>query len=112
MHFVLQRSLVAQHYKSLNIPRSRMSNQAANFQNYTAHQRSLPRLPIPSLEHLASTYLKSIAPLCQNQPEKLALAEKNLQEFISGPGIILQQKLIEYDKTQPVNLTFLPHYFL
>lgn len=79
-------------------------------------QKSLPRLPLPSLEQTFDKYLKSISPLIRQQHDqgKLegATVEQELQkrrqwisDFVKqgGLGPKLQQRLIDVDRTTENN---------
>lgn len=61
--------------------------------------QELPRLPIPQLERTLDRYLKSVRPLLsQKEFAKYSLI---VDDFLKGQGPILQERLIQYDKTQP-----------
>jgi hypothetical protein len=74
-----------------------------------ANQARLPRLPVPSLEETASRYLKSCLPLLTSQEyEKTrSIVEAFTQK--GGLGEQLQQRLIDYDKTQQASD---PYYYM
>lgn len=58
----------------------------------------LPRLPIPPLQVTLDRYLKSVRPLLnQKEYAKYTLI---VDDFLRGQGQLLQQRLLEYDKTQ------------
>ena len=68
------------------------------------NQFKLPRLPIPTLQHTASLYLKSLQPLVKSGNIDSAEYEsyvKIVQDFISpnGLGSILQSRLLAHDQT-------------
>lgn len=63
------------------------------------NQSELPRLPIPTLEHTAKVYLKSVEPLLS--PEEFGKYSLVVQDFVKGLGQELQKRLIAHDKTQP-----------
>ena len=92
-----------QHIGLLNI--SERSYSSANRMNkkiaFEQHQKSLPRLPIASLEHLATHYLKSIEPLCQNNHD-YEISKKNLESFVRDQGQDLQKRLQNYSLKQEV----------
>uniref|UniRef100_K3X4S1 Choline/carnitine acyltransferase domain-containing protein n=1 Tax=Globisporangium ultimum (strain ATCC 200006 / CBS 805.95 / DAOM BR144) TaxID=431595 RepID=K3X4S1_GLOUD len=60
------------------------------------HQRSLPKLPIPTLEETCARYLEYIYAL--QTPEEYEESKKSVAEFLKKDGPALQQKLIEYDQ--------------
>ncbi|KAI9295978.1 acyltransferase ChoActase/COT/CPT [Neoconidiobolus thromboides FSU 785] len=62
------------------------------------NQTSLPRLPIPPLEHTLKMYEKSLLPLYDEIQYKDAL--KAIAPFYGEEGNKLQQRLIEYDLKQ------------
>lgn len=70
-------------------------------QTFSAQHR-LPRLPIPSLEHTCSVYLKSLIPLqTKEEHEKTrAIVEDFLKSELSKS---LQQRLIDIDRVSPFN---------
>lgn len=59
------------------------------------HQRSLPKLPIPTLEETCREYLKSIVAL--QTPEEHEKTKVAIKDFLSKEGPILQQRLIAYE---------------
>ena len=65
-----------------------------------AHQSTLPRLPIPSLQDTLSKYLKTLSPLLS--PKELSHSTTLIQEFGSpnGLGQVLQTRLLAHDKLQ------------
>ncbi|KAJ3315513.1 hypothetical protein HDV04_003055 [Boothiomyces sp. JEL0838] len=65
------------------------------------NQSKLPRLPIPTLEQTAKTYLESCKPLLT--ADEHAAYSKVVADFIkpNGLGQTLQKRLQEHDKTQP-----------
>ena len=67
-----------------------------------SNQERLPRLPIPSLENLKTKYLESCRPLLEE--EHLYRLKDRFARFTEpgGVGEQLQNKLIQYDKEQPV----------
>jgi carnitine O-acetyltransferase len=65
-------------------------------------QHTLPRLPIPSLEHTCSVYLKSIIPL--QTIDEHAKSKAIVNDFLhSELSQSLQQRLIDIDRTSPSN---------
>ncbi|KAG8904529.1 hypothetical protein FRB99_001612 [Tulasnella sp. 403] len=75
------------------------------------HQRSLPRLPVPPLRESLDRYLKSLEPLLNQAEEKggekadVALAKRKgwADEFERGAGKVLQERLVDLDRTSPNN---------
>ncbi|KAG8889405.1 hypothetical protein FRB98_004498 [Tulasnella sp. 332] len=75
------------------------------------HQRSLPRLPVPSLRATLDRYLKSLEPILEQNEEKgKGKAGSELQkraqwakEFEDGLGKVLQERLIDLDHASPDN---------
>lgn len=67
------------------------------------NQSKIPRLPIPTLEETADKYLRSLKPLLS--PKEYKASEEKVHNFIKedGLGPVLQQRLIDYDKTQKVH---------
>ena len=65
-----------------------MSNQKEAF---IKHQLSLPKLPVPSLDHLATQYLRSIQPLCHADDELELLSD---EEFVQLN--MVQQALLSW----------------
>ncbi|KAJ3323237.1 Carnitine O-acetyltransferase mitochondrial [Boothiomyces sp. JEL0866] len=61
------------------------------------HQSSLPKLPVPTLDHTLALYLETIKPLAT--PAEYKQTEKNVEEFRKNMGPILQQRLIERDNS-------------
>ncbi|ESP01146.1 hypothetical protein LOTGIDRAFT_225472 [Lottia gigantea] len=59
-------------------------------------QKSLPRLPVPTLENTCKRYLASQRPLLND--EDFSKTEKIVQEFGNGAGKTLQEELIATDK--------------
>lgn len=60
-------------------------------------QKSLPRLPIPDLAKTGDRYLNALRPLLSST--QYAEASQRTEQFISGEGKILQEKLLSKDKT-------------
>jgi carnitine O-acetyltransferase len=67
-----------------------------------SNQSKLPRLPIPSLGSSVGRYLQSLKPILT--PEQWGQSKKAADEFLTpgGVGEKLQQRLVDYDKQQPV----------
>lgn len=65
-------------------------------------QENLPRLPVPTLEETAKTYLKSLEPLLTAAEWRDTKA--NVSAFIApgGVGEQLQRALVAYDRREPV----------
>lgn len=61
-------------------------------------QKTLPRLPIPSLEDTARRYLKSLQPIATLSEFKAS--SELVNDFVTGLGQTLQSRLIEYDRKQ------------
>eukprot|EP01065_Artemidia_motanka_P048610 TRINITY_DN7863_c0_g1_i1.p1 TRINITY_DN7863_c0_g1~~TRINITY_DN7863_c0_g1_i1.p1 ORF type:complete len:648 (+),score=254.64 TRINITY_DN7863_c0_g1_i1:83-1945(+) len=58
-----------------------------------SRQATLPRLPVPALEHTVAMYLKSVRPLCT--PAEWERTRKACAEFLTdGSGEALQQRLL------------------
>eukprot|EP00842_Homolaphlyctis_polyrhiza_P006421 jgi/Hompol1/6780/HPOL_005099-RA len=79
-----------------------MSTQATTrVQRTFGNQDRLPRLPLPSLEATAATYLASCRPLLDDA--EYAATEEAVRQFISpeGLGPVLQQRLVDYAAQQP-----------
>ena len=68
---------------------------------FTSHQATLPRLPIPNLPDSLTKLLKWSRALLT--PEERLESEKAVSEFLNSKepdqGTALQTKLIDYDKT-------------
>jgi carnitine O-acetyltransferase len=62
------------------------------------NQSKLPRLPIPSLQATLTRYQKSISPFCT--PAELQDYSNKIVDFAKTLGPVLQERLIEYEKTQ------------
>ncbi|ESL08999.1 carnitine O-acetyltransferase [Trypanosoma rangeli SC58] len=71
----------------------------AQASSYEEHQSSLPRLPIPSLQHTCSLYLKSIQAIATS--EEYVHASKLTEEFLKpgGTGELLHSLLVKWDNT-------------
>jgi carnitine O-acetyltransferase len=63
-----------------------------------ANQHKIPRLPIPQLDKTVDKYLKSLEPIVDGN--QLENSVKVANEFKNGFGKELQQRLVDYDKTQ------------
>ena len=61
-----------------------------------ARQEDLPRLPIPTLEETLNKVPILLEAL--QTPKEQEQTKRAIQEFKDGPGPILQQALVEYDK--------------
>lgn len=59
----------------------------------------IPKLPIPPLEQTCNKYLKVLQTLVTK--EELENTKKIVEGFLKNEGPIIQEKLIEHDKTQP-----------
>ena len=70
------------------------------------HQHELPRLPVPDLKHTLDLLLQSCRPLADSETE-FKTTEAKVAEFLAHQGPILQERLLDYDKTQQVNRTLL-----
>jgi carnitine O-acetyltransferase len=68
-----------------------------------AYQSMLPKLPIPTLEQTAATYLKTLEPLAPQ--EQLVRTRHHIDDFIKpgGLGQVLQQRLLDYAQREPYN---------
>ncbi|KAF9007591.1 acyltransferase ChoActase/COT/CPT [Cyathus striatus] len=72
---------------------------------------TLPRLPVPDLHQTLSRYLASLDPLLREDDaagkhpysSAYALRQKWADEFVSGIGHVLQDRLIALDKASPNN---------
>jgi carnitine O-acetyltransferase len=64
------------------------------------NQKNLPRLPIPKLENTLSIYYNSLRPHLNEQ--ELNEQQEIIKDFLkpNGLGKVLQNRLIDYDKTQ------------
>ncbi|KAJ3346348.1 Carnitine O-acetyltransferase mitochondrial [Entophlyctis luteolus] len=64
-----------------------------------AHQASLPKLPVPTLQETCATYLRSVRPLVDDAA--FAKTTAAVQEFLKpgGKGEELQKRLIERDNS-------------
>eukprot|EP00659_Diplonema_papillatum_P014127 gene14127-21648_t len=62
-------------------------------------QRSLLRLPIPSLEDTCANYVRSVTPLLTEQ--ELAATQKVVASFQNGEGRSLHDRLVAKDKMNP-----------
>eukprot|EP00755_Sulcionema_specki_P009263 Sspe_Gene.43239::Locus_21047_Transcript_1_1_Confidence_1.000_Length_2369::g.43239::m.43239/K00624/E2.3.1.7; carnitine O-acetyltransferase len=60
---------------------------------YCDHQKKIPRLPVPDLEHTANLYLKTLEPLLT--AEEFDAGEQEVNELLEGPGPALHKKLCE-----------------
>lgn len=71
------------------------------------NQKTLPRLPIPSLEQTTARYLKSLLPLLSK--EEHLNSQKLVEDFIrpGGVGETLQQRLKTLQSTEQVALYLL-----
>jgi len=58
-------------------------------------QKSLPRLPIPSLEHTVERYISAVSPLLSGQ--ELDSTKKVASEFLKNEGPKLHKELVEKD---------------
>ncbi|KXS16095.1 acyltransferase ChoActase/COT/CPT [Gonapodya prolifera JEL478] len=87
-------------------PLSRPTNAQLHRKTFS-NQKRLPRLPIPSLKRTCELYLESLKPLASEQ--EYQESERRVQEFLGpdGMGMVLQQRLMEWDKTQKVNFSWL-----
>ncbi|KAJ2809620.1 hypothetical protein H4S07_003157, partial [Coemansia furcata] len=65
-----------------------------------SEQDKLPRLPIPPLRQTISKYLESIVPVANDDIAALAETNRRASQFLNVAER-LQQRLIEYEKTQP-----------
>ncbi|KAJ2383194.1 hypothetical protein H4S02_005410, partial [Coemansia sp. RSA 2611] len=65
-----------------------------------SEQDQLPRLPIPPLRQTISKYLESIVPVANDDIAALAETNRRASHFLRAAER-LQQRLIEYEKTQP-----------
>ncbi|KAG8704852.1 hypothetical protein FRC08_002011 [Ceratobasidium sp. 394] len=73
-----------------------------------AHQRSLPKLPVPNLRPTLDRYLKSLEPLIAEAGEANAATEMKKQrqmadEFENGIGKLAQARLIDLDRASENN---------
>jgi hypothetical protein len=64
--------------------------------DWTAHQRTLPRLPLPSLHNTLLRYLESVKPL-QNASAHAATRAK-VQDFLQKEGLSLHAELTERNR--------------
>ncbi|KAH9586556.1 Choline/carnitine acyltransferase domain [Trypanosoma melophagium] len=71
----------------------------AHMTSYEEHQASLPRLPIPPLQHTCDLYLKSIQAIASS--EEYFYASKAVEEFLlpGGTGELLHSLLLKWDET-------------
>ncbi|KAF2366651.1 Acyltransferase ChoActase/COT/CPT [Trinorchestia longiramus] len=60
------------------------------------YDETLPRLPVPPLPQTMERYLRSCAPLLDE--EELQATEKVVKEFMAGDGPVLQSKLLQRAK--------------
>ncbi|KAI8083080.1 acyltransferase ChoActase/COT/CPT [Halteromyces radiatus] len=75
-----------------------VSNQIPTF----SLQKTLPRLPVPSLQETCSLYLRSVAPL--QTKEEHDKTKAIVHDFMTGPlGRSLQERLIDIDHHSPFN---------
>ena len=76
-----------------------------------SQQSNLPRLPIPSLQESTLKYLASCQPFFPKGSNTYAELEDIVKDFIApgGLGTTLQDRLIEYEKTQPVSEAQYPY---
>ncbi|KAL6040289.1 carnitine O-acetyltransferase yat1 [Balamuthia mandrillaris] len=65
------------------------------------NQRSMPRLPIPTLEETGKHYLDYLTPIVSK--EELQRTTKLLEEFVAGEGKALQEDLQRLDKESPTS---------
>ncbi|KAJ2331633.1 hypothetical protein GGI00_003166 [Coemansia sp. RSA 2681] len=65
-----------------------------------SEQGKLPRLPIPPLRQTVGKYLESIVPVANDDIAALAETNRRAAHFLKV-GDRLQQRLIDYEKTQP-----------
>ncbi|KAI8805662.1 acyltransferase ChoActase/COT/CPT [Cladochytrium replicatum] len=85
--------------KRLAQPQIRLSSSAAKT---FAHQKSIPRLPIPPLQQTLDSLLVSVTPLAKSSSEVDTLSSA-VRAFGAPGGIgeTIQNKLIDYETTQP-----------
>lgn len=57
------------------------------------NKQQLPKQPVPDLEKTAERYLKSVEPLLSEK--EYCDTKKIVQEFVCGPGSLLQSKLLQ-----------------
>ena len=62
------------------------------------HDESLPRLPVPSLQHTLERYLDSVKPFVTD--EEMAQTTKIVSEFEQGVGKNLHAKLLRRAKRE------------
>eukprot|EP00735_Rhodelphis_limneticus_P015229 TRINITY_DN941_c0_g1::TRINITY_DN941_c0_g1_i1::g.16077::m.16077 TRINITY_DN941_c0_g1::TRINITY_DN941_c0_g1_i1::g.16077 ORF type:complete len:620 (-),score=182.66,sp/P80235/CACM_YEAST/32.77/5e-89,Carn_acyltransf/PF00755.15/3.4e-150 TRINITY_DN941_c0_g1_i1:397-2223(-) len=63
------------------------------------HNKTLPRLPIPTLEETCTRFLSRTAPLLS--PKEQQHTTELVRQFLTNEAPKLQAALIEYEKTQP-----------
>ena len=86
----------AKHLLCRNYSSGSNLSEAGKSVTYAAQGR-LPRLPIPSLEQTMAKLPKVLQALQQNDKQRAETA-RVIQEFVKGPGPILQQALVDYEK--------------
>lgn len=75
-----------------------------------SQQTRIPRLPIPTLAETGAKYLLSLQPLLS--PEHHQKVKDIVSDFIKpgGLGSTLQQRLIDYDKTQKASILIIIYF--
>ncbi len=66
-----------------------------------AEVKTLPRLPVPSLENLQTKYLASLAPFYAHDADAWAQKTALVHQFVTHEGRVLQQRLQAWDASQP-----------
>ena len=62
-----------------------------------AHQKSLPKLPVPPLKETCEKFLETAKPLAISEQE-FEVTTKNIQEFLKDLGPTLHSRLVERSK--------------
>ncbi|OQR82938.1 choline/Carnitine O-acyltransferase [Achlya hypogyna] len=74
-----------------------------------AHQKSLPTLPVPTLEATCALYLQTVRPLATDA--EFAATKKAVADFLAGPlGPALQKRLLERATARP-NTSYLAEWW-
>lgn len=94
--YVVSDASTPQRARAVSLPPS-----GAEAQQAEAHQSTIPRLPVPPLEHTCQLYLKSLEGLLN--AEEYQHSERCVEEFLraGGDGEKLQKMLEEYEASKP-----------
>jgi carnitine O-acetyltransferase len=70
-----------------------MAKKQLSTQSTYAHQKTLPRLPVPALEATCKLYLETVLPLAS--PTEFATTQRAVDSFLKNEGPKLQVKLLD-----------------